>query len=511
MKSNFLLAGLVLLCGSGTSLAHTFATPYTLPVPFWMYAYGASAALVLSFVIVGLVSRDPNLTAEITFAGSGAGHPPSTNEKSGVLPGLGSARIASVFFLGLTIATGMLGTQNSFANFNMTFFWIIFVLGFAYLTAVFGGVYDLINPWRTLCEWIETRRPQAFQPVWANYPDALGAYPALLLYMGFIWLELFGHTTPRSLALALIAYTAINLAGARLFGLSAWFRHGEFFGVFLRLIAYMAPIAYTPQPAASRKGKVTFKLQQPFVGLLREQPGHFSMVVFILFTLSSTAYDGVHESGPWSRVFWAGIYPLIEPLVIAISVQPYMLAAKIFHQWQWVALFGSPVVYLALFLGALKLMQLTLKSTQSLNALALAFAHTLVPIAFAYHVSHYYTLLLSQGTQLAQLAIDPFGWGWNPLGLASTAVAPVFIDANIIWHTQVGVILAGHVVSVYLAHIVSLRLFGNARRAMLSQWPMLLLMVGLTAGGLWILSLPIAATTVALPTELLNKVLKTSD
>jgi hypothetical protein len=240
------------------------------------------------------------------------------------------------------------------------------------------------------------------------------------------------------------------------------------------------------------------------MGLLHVRPEHFSMVMFILFTLSSTAYDGVHESGPWGRVFWVGIYPLIEPLVIAISAQPYVLAAKIFHQWQLVSLLASPLLYLALYVGALKLMQRTLKSTQSLHDLALAFAHTLVPIAFAYHVSHYYTLLLSQGTQLVQLAIDPFGLGWDPLGLASAAAAPVFIDANIIWHTQVGVILAGHVVSVYLAHVVSLSLFGNARKAMLSQLPMLLLMVGFTAGGLWILSLPIAATTVVMPTILLS-------
>lgn len=34
------------------TLAHSFGQTYTLPVPVWMYLYGASAALVLSFVIV---------------------------------------------------------------------------------------------------------------------------------------------------------------------------------------------------------------------------------------------------------------------------------------------------------------------------------------------------------------------------------------------------------------------------------------------------------------------------
>ena len=32
--------------------AHSFGRLYNLPVPFWLYVYGASAALALSFVVV---------------------------------------------------------------------------------------------------------------------------------------------------------------------------------------------------------------------------------------------------------------------------------------------------------------------------------------------------------------------------------------------------------------------------------------------------------------------------
>jgi hypothetical protein len=55
------------------------------------------------------------------------------------------------------------------------------------------------------------------------------------------------------------------------------------------------------------------------------------------------------------------------------------------------------------------------------------------------------------------------------------------------------------VLSVYLAHVEALRAFRSPYRAALSQLPMLLLMVGLTAAGLWILSLPIASGQVAIP------------
>ena len=60
------------------------------------------------------------------------------------------------------------------------------------------------------------------------------------------------------------------------------------------------------------------------------------------------------------------------------------------------------------------------------------------------------------------------------------------------WHTQVILVLAGHVVAVYLAHMMALRAFPSRRRGVLSQIPMLVLMVGYTCLGLWVLSLPLA-------------------
>ncbi len=485
MHHKHLVAGLALLWAATVASAHTFGAPYTLPVPFWMYAYGASAALVLSFVVVGLFAGVPLAPMAAGTSRGGTTFPRT----------FAALRVAAVALLGLCIATGLLGTRNPFANFNMTFFWIVFVLGFAYGTALWGDVYRVVNPWRTLCEGLQRLWPAALRPVFAQYPAALGCYPALLLFMVFIWLELFGHTAPFSLSVVLLVYTVINLAGAKLWGVGAWFENGEFFSVFLRLIALGAPLAI--QVPAS--GPATVGVRRPFAGLLETPAQHFSVVVFVLFMLSATAYDGMHESGPWSRVFWGSMYPLIQPLVSASSSQPYVVAAKIFHYWQSLALFLSPLVYLAFYLAALKLTQIFTGSAQSLRSLAVAFAHSLVPIALVYHVSHYYTLLLSQGLQIVRLVSDPFGWGWNVFGTAKLSVEPLLPDPSAVWHTQVGLILAGHVVSVYLAHQVALQLFGNNRRAALSQLPMLLLMVGLTAAGLWILSLPIASTTPVLP------------
>jgi hypothetical protein len=63
-----------------------------------------------------------------------------------------------------------------------------------------------------------------------------------------------------------------------------------------------------------------------------------------------------------------------------------------------------------------------------------------------------------------------------------------------IWHAQVGLILSGHVVSVYLAHKEAQALFSQRRQAALSQLPMLVLMILFTCFGLWISALPVTAT-----------------
>ncbi|MEZ5529217.1 MAG: hypothetical protein R3E57_04640 [Porticoccaceae bacterium] len=65
------------------------------------------------------------------------------------------------------------------------------------------------------------------------------------------------------------------------------------------------------------------------------------------------------------------------------------------------------------------------------------------------------------------------------------------IGAKQIWWLAFTALIAGHVLSVLLAHRRALQIFKDARRAALSQIPMTIAMVGLTVLSLWILSQPI--------------------
>jgi len=476
----------ILLLSSGGAAAHMMGVVYNLPIPFWMYAFAASAALALSFLVVGYFVTAQSAARNFRTIDLGV---PEARTRGAVLAGL---RALSAFALLLTILTGIFGPSNPFANFSVTFFWVVFALGFTYLTALIGDVYALINPWHVVCDWIERLRPGALHPR-LRYPPWLGYYPALAFYMAFIWLELFGQAPPRALGLILLAYTALNIAGAGLFGRDAWFRQGELFAVFLRLIGKIAPFEYRSGRAGGLPGGV--RLRQPFVGLLQEPADHFSLLLFVLFMLSSTAFDGVHDTRPWVLVFWKGIYPHLT----ALLARPYLFYVDIYYYWQWAMLLLSPFAYLAIYLAFVWLMKIVTGSLRTVRDLALQFALTLIPIAFVYNVTHYYTLLLSQGPAIVSMISDPFGIGWDLFGTARAFRAPIVLLADRVWHTQVGLILFGHIVSVYLAHLQALKLFPQGRQGLWSQLPMLALMVLLTTIGLRILSLPIAAGQVQDP------------
>jgi hypothetical protein len=148
-------------------------------------------------------------------------------------------------------------------------------------------------------------------------------------------------------------------------------------------------------------------------------------------------------------------------------------------------------LFLAVYLSFVKLSQLSGGSSVRLGRLAGGYVYSLVPIAIAYQIAHYYTYLLIQGQGIISHLSDPFGWGWNLFGTAGYEIRIGIVDAAFVWYSQVVLILAGHVIAAYLRHLISLRFFGDPKRALRSQLPMLALIILYTISSLWILSQPI--------------------
>jgi len=434
--------------------AHAFGQLYNLPVPFWLYLYGAAATILVSFLIIGYFL---NQTTEIRSSSFQFGN---LNPRF-----ITVIKIISAALFLLTIVTGLFGKNNSFSNFNMTFFWVIFVLGLTYLTTIIGNIYHFINPLKILTSWVEPIIGKSL----FNYPASLGYYPALILYFLFIWLELIGQTDPIKLSIVLLFYLFINVVGVITVGQTSWFRYCEFFSVFFRLIGKVSPIE-------QREGKLY--LRAPFTVLLKSSAEHFSLVMFIMFMLSSTAFDGFRETLPWvTMFFW-----LFDRGLDSYAV------------FESIGLFLSPFIFLLMYLLLLGLGKLITRNNLSLKELALQFAFTLIPIALVYNIAHYFTLIFTEAPNIVRLFSNPFGLNWNLLGTAEF-YPKIILNAGFVWHAQVAFILLGHVVSVYLAHVVALKLFSSHRHAIISQFPMVTLMVVFTLIGLWILAQPVMGLT----------------
>jgi hypothetical protein len=125
---------------------------------------------------------------------------------------------------------------------------------------------------------------------------------------------------------------------------------------------------------------------------------------------------------------------------------------------------------------------------RSPTELARAFAHSLVPIALAFVVAHYFSSLAYQGQAIGYLASDPLGRGSNLFGTADQTIDYGVVSANGIWYVQVGSLILGHVAALVLAHDRALVFYRDAKKATGSQYWMLAVMVCFTTLGLYLLS-----------------------
>src|SRR5439155_5883783 len=135
------------------------------------------------------------------------------------------------------------------------------------------------------------------------------------------------------------------------FGGAGCLRQGDIFGVFFTVLGALAPIEYRPGPDASPR----VVIRPPLSGALRKRADDPSLVVFILFMLSSTTYDAIHETYLWIGWYWQRLLPLLQPLwgTDVISAQTTLTTG--YWWYQWMGLVASPLFYLALYLVVLSI------------------------------------------------------------------------------------------------------------------------------------------------------------
>jgi hypothetical protein len=397
------------------------------------------------------------------------------------IPGLawiaGAARVISVFLFVVALAAGFFGTQDPYRNVIVTLVWVAWWVGFAFACALIGNLWHPLNPLAALFGWAERAMRGRLSPG-LPYPAWLGVWPAVVLFFCFAWSELVWRDkdVPLYLARVVLAYSALTWAGMLLFGRETWLERGEVFSLAFGVLGRFGPIDTRARA-----------LRFPGAGLAETARVPFSFVVFVLLMLATVTFDGFLET------------PLHQALATQVQSSP-ALARALFRLSEFgidedaaistVALFAFPALFLAAYwLACWAMVAVTGKGT--VLDVACAFVLTLVPIAVAYHLSHYFSLLVTAGQFIIPLASDPFGYGWNLFGTAGYKVNLAIASPYVFWYGAVTLVVVGHVIAVYLAHTVALREFGSRRLALVSQVPMLALMVGYTMLSLWILAQPI--------------------
>ena len=114
--------------------------------------------------------------------------------------------------------------------------------------------------------------------------------------------------------------------------------------------------------------------------------------------------------------------------------------------------------------------------------------HALTSLAALFAPSPRVTASSHELFQPASITPDPLGNGSNVFGTASAHIDYGVISGKGIWYVQVAALVVGHVSGLILAHDRALTVYSRVREATRSQYWMLVVMVGFTSLGLWLLS-----------------------
>jgi hypothetical protein len=450
-----------------TLVAHGIGGVRDLPVPESFFFTAAAIVLVVSFVALGALWQRPLL---------------ERHEQGRRLPDALQAVLLSravrvllgaisIGLLVLTLTTALFGTSLELLNFSPTFIYVIFWLGLPLLSVVLGDVWRVLSPWRALADatvWAIEKTGSTAKPL-LDPTERFGRYPAALALFAFVALEL-AHPRPaypRTLGVAVALYSYWALAGMAVFGRDTWTRSGEGFAVAFSLLARIAPFAI-------RDGAIV--IRWPLTGLAGAEHVRGTLV-FVAVLLGSTSFDGFSRSSVWQNVVADVRTELADEPVWVIDL------ATTFTNVGGLVLFVGAVVltYLVAVEGA----RLLVHAPRSLVP---DFVLSLVPIAFAYLVAHYFSLFVIQGQFVYPLASDPFGKGWDLFGTVDYAPNLAVVSPETVWYVQVGALVVGHVAGLAIAHDRAVTVFERRGDALRSQYPMLGLMVLYTVGGLWLLS-----------------------
>jgi hypothetical protein len=441
--------------------AHGISGQASLPVPAWLFAWAAAIVLVVSFVLLATMWSRARLQG--LHERRLCGWPALLSAPAGVI---GLALFALVIYAGYD------GVPFYTANFDPTFIYVVFWVAVPVASVLLGNWFSAFSPWGAFARgtrWLGARTGLRWRAP-LRYPAWLGRWPVVAGLVCFGWLELIyhDHDNPSTLASLSLAYFALMLVGMALFGIEAWSEKGDAFGGYFGLFSRLSCLDVRDR---------ALWLRRPLSGVT-SLPQESGTVALVLVIIGITTFDGASNGVVWDTLqphvqsFFSGLGLGDTPSDEIADSLGLVLAIAIVTSFYQVGVLGMRSVSRRFGAGTL----------------SRSFAHTLVPIGFAYVLAHYFSLLVWQGQAIGYLASNPLGHGTDYFGTAGWHVDYAFLGSTAIWYIQVAALVAGHVSGLALAHDKALATYTSTQEAVRSQYWMLVVMVGFTSLGLWLLS-----------------------
>ncbi len=463
------LIGLIVL--PRASFAHAFDERYDLPIPLSFFICGAILIVLFTYLLAILfVKEDQKLKQWISGSHTTDSllfHIPL------ILQALVNALV--IFSLCFIILLSFFGPSNPLMNMASHFIWVNWWVGVPLLFAMFGSMMHGIDPFQAIATLCKTESRVNLSRSLINLMAALGRWPAVIGLLYWCWIEVVypNAALPKYLGVLVTMWLISGIIGRMILGNKGWNENWDFFRIYFSYFGNISPLY---------RFKGSVYIGKPFVRLIQDARPYPGNVAFVIAMLSTVLFDGLHSSP-----VWLGFQTLFE--------------GRFDNNGYFLGFLGVLLVwafFYFVFLGTCLLVPQNSHAKiggRLSNAMYIAeiFAPTLIPIALAYHIAHNFSSLIIQGQNIFILSSDPLNQGWNLFGTANFYPNISILDAKTVWYVALISIVIGHVVSIFLTHLVAIKEFKNSAIAGKAVFPLTILMILFTAVSLMILAEPLVS------------------
>ena len=407
---------------NSASLNHGVVNVGDLPIPFDIVLNSSALVVLITFVYLKVSWKESIITPRQEVF----------NDKQNFI-----GKLFGIIILFLLVAPGIFGNESSKTSVAPLILWVFLWIGVPVLGLLFGDIYSKFNPLNLFS--LKSDKPES-------------VYFACVLFIGLTWFELVWSRpgNPLNIAVVLITlFVCVNLL--------RYFLKKSLIEVDPLLLLH-----YLYSKLKLFNSKPYFRSLLDNIGNLAKLRG---IEYFVLLMIGTVTYDGLRETTFWYNQFGSRTDDM------GFSTMMFLIMNL-----------GTILFYRFACFFAIKVSG----SDLELNHVSNLFGHTMLPIAFAYHVTHYLTLLLFESQTFFYRFNDPIGIGMNILNVQEPTIN-YFVEPLVIWGIQVAVTLLGHMLSVVLAHDLAVKLFGH-QQSDKTQYIFLFITVALTLQALFVLS-----------------------